>query len=246
MIKEIFLFNFSKTIPYEETDRWFFEQHARLVKQLPHVIKYVIYRTLNLPENDFYPAPQFHRMEELWWSDRKSFQIAQASDERKRVAEDLNDPKRGPRVVDVKRALLEKEINVLHPEMTGNFQMTMNELNGKSHVKTLWAFNYLDELGVERGEDWYLNHHTVLAARNFNLVRYVTYTPAEDLGIDHGFVRFTELCWRDWETNLNDFESHRGQQVLEDNKNESRVWRLITKTALLDYPHVVGNEVVFV
>ncbi|MBW2122133.1 MAG: hypothetical protein JRH07_09850 [Deltaproteobacteria bacterium] len=246
MIKEISFFDFSKTIPYEETDRWFFEQHSRLAKKLPHLIKYVSYRALYLPENDFFPAPQFQRMEELWWPDRKSFEIAQASDERRDLAEDVNDPKRGPRIVNLRRAVLEKEINVLHPEMTGNFQMTMNELNGKPHVKTLWAFNYLNELGLEKGEDWYLNHHTLVAARNFNLVRYVTYTPADGLGLDHGFVRFTELCWRDWEATLNDFESPRGREVLEDNKNERGIWRLITKTALLGYPHVVGNEAVFI
>jgi len=246
MIKEVIVFNYSKEIPYEETDRWFFEQHARLARNLPHLIKYVSYRALRLPENDFFPPPQFSRMEELWWPDRESFKIAHVSDENRQVLEDLNDPKRGPRVVHGRRVLLEKEINVLHPEMTGNFQATMNELNGKPQAKSLWCFNYLGELGVEKGESWYLNHHTLLAARNFNLIRYVTYSPANDLGGDHDFVRYTELCWRDWETMLNDLESRRGIEVIQDNKNESGVWRLITKTGFLDHPHVVGNEVVFV
>jgi len=246
MIKEIIVFKYSEEIPHKETERWLFEQHAPLVKKLPHLIKYVSYRALHLPKNDFIPPPQFSRMEERWWPSREAFQTAQASDEHKQVREDLNDPKRGPWLVDVKRVLLEEEINVMHPEMTGVFQVTMNELNGKPHVKSLWCFNYLSELAVEEAESWYLNHHTLLAARNFSLVRYVTYSPANDLGVDHGFVRFTELCWRDWETMLNDFESPRGQEVLEDNKNQRGVWRLITKTSFLDHPHVVGNEVVFV
>jgi len=149
-------------------------------------------------------------------------------------------------LVEVKCIFLEKEKNILHPEMTQNFHLTMNELNGKPHVKSLWPFNYLSGLSVEKGEDWYLNHHTIVAARNFNLIRYVTYSSADNIGVDHGFVRFTELCWRDWETMLNDFESRRGLEVLEDNKDENGEWRLITKTSFLEYPHIVGNEVVFI
>jgi hypothetical protein len=122
----------------------------------------------------------------------------------------------------------------------------MNELNGKPHIKSLWCLNYLSDLSVEEAESWYLNHHTLVAARNSNLVRYVTYTPVREAGGEHGFVRFTELCWRDWETMLNDLASPRGQEVLEDNKNEKGVWRVIAKTPLFDHPHVAGNEVVFV
>jgi len=246
MIKEIIISSYSEKIPFEETDRWFFKQHTGLMKKLPHVIKYVSYRALHLPKNDFFPPPQFYRMEELWWPDKESFRISQISDEKRQVLEDLNDPKRGPRLVEVKCIFLEKEINILHPEMTRNFQLTMNELNGKPHVKSLWPFNYLSGLSVEKGEDWYLNHHTIVAARNFNLIRYVTYSSADNIGVDHGFVRFTELCWRDWETMLNDFESRRGLEVLEDNKDENGEWRLITKTSFLEYPHIVGNEVVFI
>jgi hypothetical protein len=246
MIKEIAIFKYSEKLPYEEVEQWFFEQHARLVKKLPHLVKYVTYRSLHLPENDFFPPPQFSRMEERWWPSRETFKVAQSSAENQKVGEDLVDPKDGPRLVNVKRILLEGEINVQHPEMTGNFQITMNELSGKPHVKSLWCFNYIPELDVAEAESWYLNHHTLVAARNFNLVRYVTYRPANGLGVDHGFVRFTELCWRDWETMLNDFASDRGQEVLEDNKNEKGVWRLTSETPVLDHPHVVGNEVVFI
>ena len=39
MIKEIMIFKYSEELPYEETERWFFEQHSRLVKKLPHLVK---------------------------------------------------------------------------------------------------------------------------------------------------------------------------------------------------------------
>ncbi len=246
MIKELIIFNYSEKIPFEETDRWFFDCHASLVKKLPHLVKYVSYRAIHLPNSDFFPPPQFHRTEELWWPDRESFKLSLESKENKEVLADLNNPEKGPWLVEMKRAFLEKEINLLHPEMTGHFPMTMNEINGKTHVKSLYCFNYRDDLNVEQAEYWNLNHHLPLAARNFNLVRYCTYSPANDLGIDHGFVRFTELCWQDVETMMNDFQSPRGKEVIEDNKTENGEWREISETSLMSYPHVVGNEVVFI
>lgn len=243
MIKEIITFNYSQKLPCEEIDCWFFEQHALLAKKLPHLIKYVCYRTLHLPKNDLFPSPQFSRMEERWWPSKEFFWIAEASYEKKQEIKDLNEK---AKLVDAKRIIVEKEINILKPEMTGSFQLTMNEMNGKPHVKSLWTINLIERLSFEEAENWYLNHHSLLAARNFNLVRYVTYRPADDLGINHGFYRLTELWFRNWETMLNDMASPKGQEVLEDNKNELGEWRFIMKSPFMDYPHVVGNEVVFV
>lgn len=244
MIKEIMIFNYSKRLPYEEAEAWYLQKHVHLVKELPHLIKYVNYRALDLPKNDFFPSPEFFCMEELWWPNKASFLKAQASEEKRRVLEDLNEE---PKLRDIKHVLLEKEINVLHPEMTGSFQLTMNELDGKPHVKSLWPINYLRGLSLEEAEEWYLNHHTLLAAKNFNLVRYVTYrTFAGPDGDEHDFPRFTELCWRDWETILNDFQSPRGLEVLEDNKNEDGEWRVVTETSFLKFPHVVGYQRVFI
>ena len=246
MIKEVIIFNHAKGKSYEETDRWYFDQHAELTKKLPYLARYVSYRALRLPKNDFFHEPQFYRMEELWWPDRESYKKAQSSDENTRLLEDLNETKTGQKVVDLKRVVLEKEINILCPELTGRSTLTMNELNGVPHVKGLWPLNYLDELSFERGDDWYLTHHTRVAARNLNFLKYVTWSPADDLGTNPGFVRFTEQWSRDWQTYLNDFESPRGKKALDDNKNERGEWRIITKSPFLEYPHVVGNIVVFV
>jgi uncharacterized protein (TIGR02118 family) len=246
MIKEIIIFNHGQGSSYEETDRWYFDQHAKLTRKLPHLARYVCYRALDLPKNDFFHKPQFYRLEELWWPDKETYRKDQASDENRRVLEDLNDSKTGPKVTDLKRAVLEKEVNILHPEMTEKSHLTMNELDGTPHVKGLWPLNYLGELGVEKGDDWYLTHHTRVAARNLNFMKYVTWSPAYDLRPDPGFVRFTEQWSRDWETYLNDFRSPRGLEALDDNKNEKGEWRIITRSAFLEYPHVVGNIVVFV
>ncbi len=78
-------------------------------------------------------------------------------------------------------------------------------------------------------------------------MRYVTYrTVADPDGEEHDFPRFTELCWRDWETILNDFQSPRGLEVLEDNKNEDGEWRVVTESSFLKFPHVVGYQRVFI
>jgi uncharacterized protein (TIGR02118 family) len=246
MIKEVVFFNHPREGSHEETDRWYFEEHAELTKKLPYLARYVGYRALRLPENDFFHEPQFYRMEELWWPDKASYRKSQASDENKRVLEDLNDPAAGPKALDLKRVVLEREINIQSPEMTGRSHLTMNELNGIPHVKGLWPLNYLSELGDERGDEWYITHHTRVAARNLNFLKYVTWSPASDLTANPGFVRFTEQWSRDWQTYLNDFGSPKGLEALEDNRNERGEWRIITKSSLLDYPHVVGHITVFV
>ena len=244
MIKEIMVFNYPEEIAHEEAEAWYLQKHVHLAKKVPYLIKYVHYRALDLPKNDFFPSPEFLYMEELWWPNKESFRKAQASEEKMRVLEDLN---KGPRLTNTKYVLLEKETNVLHPGMTGNFQLTMNELDGKPHVKSLWPINYLSGMSLEEAEAWYLNHHTLLAARNFNLVRYVTYrTVSAPDGDEQDFPRFTELCWRDWETILNDFQSPRGLEVLEDNKNEDGEWRVVTESSFLKFPHVVGYQRVFI
>ncbi len=247
MIKEVFAFNYSRKRNFQDSEEWYFERHSALVRNLPHLAKYCSYRTLRIVKNNFIPSnPQFTRLEELWWPSKPLYKTAQLSPEMKRVREDLMDPELGSGMVDVKHAVLEKEINVMHPALSAVPETTMNELSGKPHIKSLWCFNYLDELPVPEAERWYLNHHTLLAARNFNLVRYVTYSPTLDLDVNHGFVRYTELCWRDAETMLNDFVSPRGTELMEDNKNEKGVWRSINKTSFMDYPHVIGHETVFI
>ena len=45
---------------------------------------------------------------------------------------------------------------------------------------------------------------------------------------------------------LNDFQSPRGVEVLEDNKNQEGQWRVVTMGSFLEYPHVVGYQTVFV
>ena len=246
MIKEIFFFSHAKGASHEETDRWYLDQHAELTKKLPYLARYVSYRALRLPKNEFFQEPQFYRMEELWWPDKASYKKAQSSDEFKRVLEDLNDLDKGPRVLDQKRVVLEKEINILCPEMTGKSYLTMTELNEVPHVKGLWPLNYRSELGDEAGDEWYITHHTRVAARNLNFLKYVTWAPAYDLLPNPGFVRFTEQWSRDWQTYLNDFISPKGLEALDDNRNEKGEWRIITESALLAYPHVVGNILVFV
>jgi len=59
MIKEIMTFNYSKEIAYEEVESWYLQKHVHLAKKLPHLIKYVNYRALDLPKNDFFPSPEF-------------------------------------------------------------------------------------------------------------------------------------------------------------------------------------------
>jgi hypothetical protein len=246
MIKKVSVLNYSQEIPFEENERWFFEQHASLMKKVPHLVKYVSYRFLTVDGSDHFRPAQFHRMEELWWTDRDSFRAGEASDEYRNAIENQNDPKRGPHLIDVRHALLEKELNLLHPEMTGHFELTMNELNGKPHIKSLWCFMYREELSAKEVEDWNLNHHFPLAARNFNLLGYFSYSPAEGLGIDQRFSRYNELCWPDVETMLNDIESPRGREVIKDNEMANGEWRETYNTSLFDHPHVVGHQVVFV
>jgi hypothetical protein len=246
MTKEVIVFSYKSGQPQEEVDSWYFDHHVEMTKRIPYLARYIGYRFLHLPKNDFFHKPQYHRMEELWWPDKRVYAEVERSHERMQMLNDFNDQNGVVQVSQSKRVVVEKEINILCPQMTQKSHITMNELNGIPHVKGIWPLNYHKSLNPEEADDWYISHHTRIAAQNINFLKYVTWSPAHDLSPNPGFLRFTEQWSRDWQTYLDGFQSPNGLRALNDNKMENGDWRIVTKSDFMEYPHVVGNLSIFV
>ena len=247
MLKIVRMFNYSSNTSFNVVEKWYFNQYVILSSKLPYLAKYVGYRILTLPKNDLFPIPEFQRMEEMWWPNKESYLIAKESDYNKqRSILNQSNPNNGSWLTEVKELFLTDEINILHPEMTKFSYATMNALDGRPHVKSIWPLKYLKGESVADRDEWYLNHHTRVAANNFNLLKYVTYRTNKELGKDYGVIRLSELCWKNWEMMLNDFNSSNGIKVKKDNEDKNGNWRVITQTQFVSYPFVVGNETIFI
>lgn len=246
MIKSVRIFNLPNSPKYSENLDRYYDVYVELVRKIPYLVKYYGYRILSLPDNDLFPKPEYKYMEELWWPDQETYKIALESKEHKTIIEKLQVSCPGFKIEDQKELLLLNEINILHPMKTGQDQLSMEELMGEAHIKTIWPLRYLDGESIEKREAWYLNHHTRVAARNFNLIRYVSYKVDKNLTKDDfGVVRWSEIVWRDRELMLNDFNSPLGEEVKKDNEDENGNWKVVTDTRFIHFPFVVGNQIVF-
>ncbi len=245
MLKEVIVFNFKRGESHEKVNEWYFDRHVETTRRIPYLARYVGYRFIRLPENQFFHAPQYQLMEELWWPDRPAYEKAARSDQFKLASDDFNRPTGVVEAGESKRLFLEREINILCPEKTDRSYLAMNELNGTAHVKGIWPLNFHGSLDPDDADDWYISHHCRVAAQNLGFIKYVTWSPVRDMSPDADFKRYTEQWSRDWQTYLDGFQSPNGKIALDDNRMANGEWRIVTKSRFMEHPHVAGNLMVF-
>jgi len=89
-------------------------------------------------------------------------------------------------------------------------------------IKRIFLFNYRAELGVEAGENWYLEQHTQLAKKMPGIIKYVTYKGVSNTGRVYtpppSFYRWTEIWWKDLDSVEKAMKSEAGKVTWKDNK----------------------------
>lgn len=157
----------------------------------------------------------FHRMTETWWDDEMTWRDEHASLlEREAV---------GGSVVGTLFTHLSDEApeyNLLrdsppqhYPYATMPIEWSTGkrpevpEVDGHDLWRYVYFFSYRDGVPHSDGEDWYLGHHTREGKQLPGLAHYVTWRrlgpPEKTSGASadaRHFVRYTELCFEDFET----------------------------------------------
>jgi uncharacterized protein (TIGR02118 family) len=90
-VKALFLFNYAEDLTLEEAEAWYSGQHTQIAKQMPGLMHYVTYRSLQSPAE---PDPGFFRLTELWWEDIKSAEAGLNSPQGMKAAKDNIGPGR--------------------------------------------------------------------------------------------------------------------------------------------------------
>lgn len=215
MIKKVFAFSHPDDAPFEESESRYLDHHAQLAKKIPGIIKYVSYKSINIPDSELFLKPPFYRLTEIWWDSMDSLKATAGTPQVKSVLKDNFRPDGAPRFKDFRDVTLEGEMNLLRPGTS--HRETMNELGGKPTIKAVFAMNYPEGTSQEKGEAWYFNQHVPLAAKMPGLLRYVTYTTTMAPGDKKpSFFRYTECWFQDQDALLAAFASPEGQATLED------------------------------
>lgn len=241
MVKEVCVFGYRRDAPLEQAERWYLQEYANTKRKLPHLARYTTYLSLVVSGSEYFQAPAFFRLEELYWSDERHLLAARESEVAKSLELGSIGRKRREFMSDFRSAVMVGEANILHPEKSGSIPSARDEANYLPHIKVLWPFSYTGS--VEEGDKWFYDHHSYLTGRSFNLLRYVAYEVGREDQKKYGFLRMSELYWRDVETMMNDLASANGSVVMKDNSFPDGSPRESTENTFMHFPHVVGYPI---
>ena len=75
MIRWVWLTGYPEGVPAEEAEKWLLQVHAREVRSVPGVRKYLTWKVLDIPGR----PSKFARVMEVWYDDLESWQRAPRS-----------------------------------------------------------------------------------------------------------------------------------------------------------------------
>lgn len=238
MIKRVFAFKYAEGQPVDEMEDWYLDQHTQLAKKMPGIVRYVTYKAISHTGMDMFPTPRFYRWTEIWWENIDSLGSAVSSKEREATLQDNNLPDGSSKFSYFRSATVGEGRDILNPDRK---VVDDSLMRGKPAVKSLFIFNYAQDVPLEESEEWYFQQHTQVAKKMPGLMHYVTYkvlpSPTDS---DPGFLRLTELWWEDIEAAKEALYSPAGVEAAKDNVRPDRKFKLNADTPFHKGPVMVG------